>query len=554
MNKLQKSKDSKYKILIIVPRYNLTNKIDYNYKLPIGLGYILSVLKEANYDVDCINLNHFNGAINEIIYKILNKKSYDFVGVGNTSLGYLTTEIIINTIKKHKSNPRIILGGPIITPQPKLIFNNLNPDFGILGEGEETILELLKCLKEKKDLKRVNGIIYKNQNNEMVITKNREPKRDLDSIPYPDFEALGFEEQLKNLHTNQDHLSNSFDFPKSYPIICSRSCPYQCTFCYHDSKYRPRTIKNVMEELNFVVKKYKINIILLYDDCFAIDKKRLNEFCEGIKKLRKEISWDLIWMPQLTVNNLDENLIKMLKDAGCDTISYGFESMSQEVLRSMKKPITPEQINHALKLTLKNKIGLQANFIFGDVAETNATAKETLDYWIKNAKGQISLGFIQPYPGSQIYQHCLKKRLINDEIDFIKKLGTNEIVFNMTENMTDKEIFELRKKLIRLSIKHRKFIKPKIKKIKNKIYRVSVKCPFCHQTITYRNYFIDNIIYYNSIATCRNCKKRFFIVSSLRKLIIKNYYKFYNIMVKLKENYKETKDKIKKIKFKLLNT
>ena len=116
-------------------------------------------------------------------------------------------------------------------------------------------------------------------------------------------------------------------------------------------------------------------------------KKRLLEFCDGIKKLKSEISWDLKWSPQLTVHSVDGDLLKIMKEAGCELISYGFESFSPIVLKSMGKPITPQQIDNAIKETLKAKIAIQANFIFGDIAETKETAEETLNYWKNHCKG-----------------------------------------------------------------------------------------------------------------------------------------------------------------------
>ena len=101
-----------------------------------------------------------------------------------------------------------------------------------------------------------------------------------------------------------------------------------------------------------------------------------------------------------------------------------------------KEKITPEKIDFAFKETLKSKIGIQGNFIFGDIAETKETAKETLNYWKKNAQAQISLGFVEPYPGSDIYFHCVKKGLIKDKIDFIQnKKHMEEINLNMKSSL-----------------------------------------------------------------------------------------------------------------------
>jgi radical SAM superfamily enzyme YgiQ (UPF0313 family) len=535
------------KILLIIPRYNFTDIANYNYSFPLGLGYISSALKKAKYNIDCLNLNHTNGKINDILNAILNRNKYDFILTGNNALGYAIIETIINSVRKHHSKPKIILGGPIITSAPEIVFNALNPDFGVLGEGEETIIELLTFLEKEKDLAKVNGIIYKNNEGKIIRTPKRKPIENLDSIPFPDFEGFGFSKQIDNFDCNYVYHCNHFDHPRIFPLLASRSCPYQCTFCYHDSSYRRRSMKNIMKELNFMVKKYKINTILIYDECFAIDKKRLLDFCKRITKLKKEISWDLRWTCQLRVENVDADILKIMKESGCEAISYGFESFSPIVLKSMRKNITPEQIDKAFKETIKAKIYCQGFFIFGDTVETMKSAKTTLSYWEKNCAGQIGLGFIQPYPGSEIYKKCIKKGIIKDELDFIKnkisQMGTRGLWLNMTDKMEDKEIKWLRNKLLDSTGKYFKFVLPLSLKQENKDhYCVEVKCPFCKTITKYGNCLIKNKFSYGFLLICRDCHKHFFVVSSFQKLA----YRFYPIARTLRDIQKNIQDLINK--------
>lgn len=511
------------KLLLIVPRYSLSNKPDYSYVLPIGFGYIFSVLEKGGHEVDSLNLNHFHGTAEQIITKKLDSKKYDFVCTGNNALGYKITELILKIARNHFSKPQTILGGPIITSEPELMLNELKPSIGVLGEGEETIIELLDAIEKKKSLKDVKGIIYKNKKNQVIKNPSREPIKDLDSIPFPNYEVFGAEEQLKNISTNQIFFTNLFDNTRVYPILASRSCPYQCTFCYHDNKYRKRSMDNVMEELEFAVKKYKINFLTIYDECFALEKDRLLDFCKRITRLRNEISWDLKWWCQFRVELVDDEILKTMKDAGCAIIGYGLESYSDAVLKSMKKHITPSQIDNALKKTFNAQIALQGFFIFGDTAETNETAKETLDYWRENCKGQVGLGFIQPYPGSEIYKRSLEKGVIKDRLAFIKDL-TVWNWFNMTDKMTDKEVSKLKQTLLENVSKYTKFTEPlKIKKMRNGKYDFLVKCPFCNQTTSYKNCAINNKFTYGFNLICRKCSMRFFVISKIQKIAYANY-------------------------------
>jgi len=522
---MKKSKNN-LKILLVIPRYSFSDKINYDYIFPLGLGSISAVIKNAGYEVNCLNINHKNGKTDQILKDTLNQKKYDIACTGGNALAYHEIKIILDTLKKHESKPITILGGPIITSEPELIFEALNPSIGVIGEGEETIIEILRTIRKKENWKDIDGIIFADSNGKTIKTKTRKPITDLDCLPYPDFEGLGFAEQLESgIHSSDNYFVYLSDNPRIYPLLASRSCPYQCTFCYHDSNYRKRSIKSIVKELKFAIKRYNINMIIIYDDCFSIDEKGLYDFCREIKKLSKEFTRKIRWMCQLRVETVNEKMLKTMKDAGCEVISYGFESFSKKVLESMRKNITPKQIDYAFKKTLKAKIAIQANFIFGDTAETKETAKETLDYWKKNCKGQVNLGFIQPYPGSVIYERCIKRGIIKDRLELIKSIN-NILWLNMTDTMTDKEINDLKKEIWDATRRYRRFVVPKIKRnIHNNTYSAYVKCPYCKKEVEYNNIFINNPHFYNFFITCKECYMRFFMLSPLMRIAYLNYPK-----------------------------
>jgi len=529
-----KDKDGKYKILLILPKQEDV-QINYNYAFPMGLSYISTILKRADYDVDCINLNHMPGTINEILKLELVKKRYDFIGTGHVCLGYPIVQQIIDSIRIISPQSKIILGGIIMMKnEPKLMFEYLNPDFGIIGEGEVTIIELLKAIEHKKDLREVNGIIYRDENNNTIITDKRELIQDLDTIPFPDFGSFDFKGHLDNSKTDFSYITNIFDKPRVYPILGSRSCPFQCTFCYHDTNYRERSLKNIFQEIRFAIKKYDINKLVLYDDCFSAKKDRVIKFCEGMKNLMNELGREIKWDIQLMVISVDDLTLKMLKEAGCDVVSYGFESFSLKILQSMKKPITPEQIDFAFKETLAAGMTVQANFIFGDPAETVETYNQTLKYWKDNCLGQVNLFFVQPYPGSQIFDYCLKKGIIKDKLDFIKtKLSdasgagtaSKRIIFDLGINMTsmtDKQFKKMKKKII----SYRTKFLPLANVLEIDQSQVLLVCPFCGKKVHYKNCLIKSKFLYDFPLVCRNCKKSIQVRSLLKNI----GYKFYPLV------------------------
>jgi len=517
------------KVLLIIPKYNTENgnKKSYNYEMPIGLGYINAVLKKEGYDTNCLNLNHIDGPIKDIVEGELNKRDYSFVCTGDVGTGFPIIKKILDAVDTHITNPKIILGGSIVSSEPFFMMEHLKFDYGVIGEGELTIIDLLDSIKNNKDISKVKGIVYKDLNGKIIITSPRERIKDLDSLSFSDYNDFDLNEKLANTHANSS-LVGTIDYPRTYLLIGSRGCPFQCTFCYHTVgyQYTTRSLKNIIQEIEFAIDKYKINSFQLHDDLFSTNKKRLYDFCKEIKELNKRKKINLKWMCSLFVSTIDEEILNILKDAGCLVISLGFESYSQEVLKSMKKNITPKQIDNAIKLCMKFKMPIIGNFIFGDIAETKETAKITLDYWKKHCKDQIKLFFIHPYPGSEIYNHCIKKGLIKDKLDYFQNKIFHTFFMNMTNEMSDKEFEELKKEVYELKIKSGNYVIPfKVEQEKKNRYSLYVKCPFCKKTSAHKNNYIQTRFFYRFHIHCRNCGMRFHLVSKLYKFTMDYYFK-----------------------------
>lgn len=522
-------------ILIIVPKYDFTINKFYNYCFPPSFGYIIAALKQKGYEVDCLNLNHTEGKIEDVVSNFLDKKEYKYVMTGGIALDYYCIRSIFSASKKHKSKPLTILGGMIITTEPEVIFNDLKPDIGIIGEGEETIIELLKYLEQGKNIINVQGIIFKDVKGKSISTERRVNKLGIDELPFPSYDEMGYAEYLENTHPNYGFWY-IFDHPRIYNLVGSRSCPFQCTFCYHYDKYRARSVNSIIQEMESAIKKYDINLFWIVDECIGIDKKRTIDFCNKYERLLKKLNKDVKLYCNLRVDIVDEDLLNRLKKANCFIVCYGLESYSPIVLKSMKKNITPRQIDTAIKLTLKNNIALIGSFIFGDPAETKETARETLEYWKKECDGQVLLEFVKPYPNSELYQYCLKKGIIKDKLDFIRNLKGNDSFKNMTE-MSDLDFYNIKKKVLEYHTKYRKHSSPIfIQKNYKENYKFKVKCPFCNDLNCYDNLQIKNIFFFGYYALCKKCMKKYYICNKLRSYFYKHYDLFYELKM-LKEKF-----------------
>jgi len=492
------------KILIIVPRY-VSSRVKAYYEFPLGLAYISSCLKRSNYHVDVFNLNHYDGTQEELICNNHLLSEYKYILTGGLSAHFQQIKSVVESVKKQNIETTIIVGGGIVTSMPEVMYDYLLPDYVVIGEGEITIVELMDTLfNGKRECKHVNGIGFRNASGHFVLTPPRSPVMDLDTLPWPDLSGFEIETYLAMQKPNDNLYLYINDNPRFYPMISSRGCPFNCTFCYHPlgQKYRSRSVDNFIEEVEYVTNKYKVNNLAIFDELLSSNRKRLYEICSRLKN----ISHPLRWMCQLRVDSVDEEMLLIMKDAGCFFISYGFESASDLVLKSMKKKINDSQIERALKLTRKAGIGIQGYFIYGDPAETKESAYETLNFWGKFKDYHITMGYVRPYPGSVLWNNEIVKGNLNspeEQISFLHQC------INDPPNicsMNAKEWFELQKdvqKAIIMNAHYGEFISSR--RNGENSYAMTVRCPHCSEVVTYNN-FNPRILGVFKLV-CRECNQ-----------------------------------------------
>ncbi len=512
-------------VLIVVPRFKETDELTRIYTpifIPVGLAYISAALKEAGIKSAFLNLNLCRDDVEEKIKKVLSQEDYGYVLTGGLSVHYKAVKRCIQTVRKYAPPARVVLGGGMISSQPELMWKHLRPDYLVIGEGEETIVDLVKCSEQNDDLSLIAGIGYSSREGELVLTRSRYPIENINALPWPDYEGVGLDAVLNQMLPSQSNIYDVLDHPRAYPLIASRSCPYQCTFCFHPigNKYRQRSIANIMEELRHAHNRYRFNIIDVFDELFSHDKQRVLEFCKSIKELSIELKTDIKWNCQMRVDTTDEELMESMKDAGLHCLSLGLESYSQTVLTSMRKRIKPSQIDKSINIARRSGMAITGNFIFGDRAETLETANETLDYWKKNHDlfgTSISLGFIEPYPGTALYKHCLSKGLITDEIDFVENHIFDYI--NMSETMTAAEFEQLKREIHKayLGFEKKDSAWPSDISFNNGEWEVRVRCPYCGKESLYRNYIPPSEKEGRRHIYCRHCKIRFFLLPHLSR-------------------------------------
>lgn len=408
-----------HRILFVIPPYSMAPRG--RYVMPLGILYVSAAARSGGADLDCINLNHEPGDALQALSQRIEQCGCTMVALGGLSGEYTDLYAVVRHVKQKHPHIITIVGGGIITAAPAVSMQALEyADIGIIGEGDETIVDLYRACEAGTPLCEVPGIIYW-QKDEWNQTAPRRDVPDLNALPFPDYDAFGFDHYLA---TNNLGLGNHGEPLSPVNIVGSRSCPHMCTFCFHPSgrTYRERSLDSVFSEIDYLLQKYPgINHIAMREELFASRPERIREFC------RRIVRYNIYWSIQLRVDNVSDSVLRELNQAGCFAVFLGTESMDDNVLRSMNKRVTAEQSCHALHAAAQSGVPIRTGLIFGDKAETAESWRKTLDWYRRQdaycevqKRPLITVDMLIPFPGSPIYRYACRKGIIRDEVAYLR--------------------------------------------------------------------------------------------------------------------------------------
>ncbi len=415
---------------------------------PIGLVYLSSYLKnkghsvhvldsigegiQTTYQLKDVKLIAKGLKIDQIISRI--PKNTQLIGISMMfSNEWLFCKIVIEAIKKEFPNTPIVCGGEAATADAKYILNESNAvDYIIGGEGEEKINSLANCLERGGDLKEVNGLIWRD--NEKIIY-NPAGKRivNIDELPWPDWASIPLENYL------QQGLGQTTFGLRAIPILATRGCPYQCTFCSNVNMYGTnwfsRDYKDVVNEMQYYINNYNIEHFDFCDLTFVINKKWILNFCNEIISRDIKVSWGL---PSGTRSEaLTKEVLEKLYEAGLKRMNYAPESGSPTTLKNIKKAVNLDKMTESMRDAINAKIKIKATIIYGFPDQDWRQVRESLYFTIKlclmGAHDIACFPFV-PYPGSPLHDRLLKEGKIDKQKDdYDSWLSGN--VFNKFTNM-----------------------------------------------------------------------------------------------------------------------
>lgn len=408
----------------------------YIHWFPQGLGYIAAALRKEGNEVVIYNQdkNHYS---DEHLTKYLNDNRFDVVGLGTTA-GYWQYRKLLKiseAVNRSDHRPFYVIGGHGPTPEPGYFMQKTGADAIVLGEGEITIVELLKALSEKKPLDGVKGIAFRGSKG--VVVNERNPLiKDIDSIPFPAYDLFPMEyyRLLRKPHsTNKDFVMS---------MISGRGCLFKCNFCYRmDEGFRPRHNESIIDEMMLLKERYDITFIDFYDELLMSSVDRTVKLCEDF--IKKDIG--LRWMCQGRLNFAQPKLLALMKKAGCVFINYGIESLDNQVLTNMKKGLTDKIIVQGIEATLAAGISPGLNMMFGNIGDSRASLRKSVDFLLKyDDSAQVrTVRPVTPYPGTPLYYLAIEKGLLKDCADFYenKHVNSDLLSVNFTD-MTDDELYQ----------------------------------------------------------------------------------------------------------------
>ena len=369
---------------------------------PLGLCSLAAVARQSGYKAYIIDSPILNQEDEEVAKKIV-ELSPRYVGITASTVAIDSAGRLARKLKKIKNDLVILIGGPHVTALPKqTLLKYPDFDFGVVGEGEEVLMEFLSAFTKKRNLESIQGLTFR-KGKKIIVNQRRPYIKNLDVLPIPAWDLLP---PLAKYYRSSPQ---SFNRLPSTSLVTSRGCPNQCTFCDRSifgNYLRGHSPESVLKMLMILVHQYGIKHVLFDDDTLTIWKGRLRKICQLIIKEKLDLTWTCL----ARVDSVDKAMLRLMKKAGCWQILYGIESGDQQVLNKLQKGITLEEIEKALKMTHEIGIRSKGFFILGTPFETKPSALKTIEFMKKIALDDFHMTYFTPFPGTEIYNNQISDK------------------------------------------------------------------------------------------------------------------------------------------------
>jgi len=363
---------------------------------PLGLGYLSSILATQKRQTKIIDFQFPDHQ--QAFLHYLNIEPIDWIGISVSVQNISHTRFLINTLKLYKPQIPVIVGGTYPSTLPDLCLKELNADIAVIGEGEETVLELDCALMNNSVLQDIPGLVYR-QDRQIKKTALRQLCMNLDLLPIPDYE------QIPPRRYSRVPWQVFKKGRVIGPILTTRGCPFNCSFCaaacIMGKKIRKRSIELVGEEMELLHRNFGVDEFHVVDENIVSSREHAAAFCEEILKRNLKIHWK-------TPNGvrsefLDCDLLSLMKRSGCYMLGFGIESGNPKILKNVSKSLDLESALGKIRMAGEAGIITFGYFIIGLPGDTKETIQQTIQVAVNSKMDLAHFSFCIPYPGSRIY-------------------------------------------------------------------------------------------------------------------------------------------------------
>ncbi len=365
---------------------------------PPGIAYIAANLLKHSHEVKIVDLRVEK---DEILNKQIREFQPDYLGITLMSKNYLDVYRLVSRLKQEFNIP-IIIGGPHVSTFGKRALEECKADYGIAGEGEFSLLELL----DKKPIQKIKGLIWRNKNR-IKENKPRDYNNNLDELPFPAYDIFPMERYID----------------KKIPLVTSRGCPYHCIYCamknVMGAKWRARSAENIFAEIKYWYAK-GYSYFHITDDNFTLDIKRVEKLCSLIISSGIKIRFDL--RNGIRVDRVTEQMLEKMKQAGCFYFAFGIEHFNDAVLKQMKKGATRKQALEAIQIAKKSGIPFGAFFMTGLPGDSYEKFLDTYKLAKESGFEEVRFYNVIPFPETELYRILKEKNaLLREPDDYLNK-------------------------------------------------------------------------------------------------------------------------------------
>lgn len=428
----------------------ISRKIEYVF--PMSYAYLAGYLREKEEPVEVLFRPKNRSEWKEFVESIIRKKPV-IVALGGLFPELEEIREWIELFSLEKRNFPIVIGGQMVSPTPDLSMERTKADFGVIGEGEIILHELVLALRTCSDITKIGGLIIRTNNGilktgpgNIIEDLSLLPKIPFDLFPQEDWLPIG-EWYARNISQVHWHYTD-----RVIPVHGGRGCPYRCNFCYHHSKPRYRQIPDMISESKDALIAYQGNFLYFGDDLVISTPERAKQLVEELSKNKLDVSYSISTRFDILAK-LDDDLLTQIKKSGCRIMGLGVESGSDRILKIIGKNCTSEDIITQLKRLKDVGILPTVSIMVGQYTETIEDVEQSIKLMqtVVRENPQINFAFTitTPFPGSRLYELIFKKGLLQNEKEYYNRyffggsrVGDWDQIANMSA-MSDDEVIKM---------------------------------------------------------------------------------------------------------------